>query len=360
MIVEERFTLNPLIKRNLKNRKEKFGYGLLGTATFYRTYSRIKADGSQERWADTVIRCVEGALSIRKNHMRLNGLKWDEDYWQGVAYKMSNAIFEIRMLPPGRGLWIQGSDYVYERGSMALNNCAFASVRKLSKDAAWIMDALMMGVGVGFDTFRSEISLQWPREEKEVYVIPDTREGWVESVRRLIASYEEGTNTVEFDYSLVRPSGVPIKGFGGVASGPEPLRELHQKIREFCESRIRGESSSVRLIADTINSVARCVVAGNVRRSALIALGRPNDREFLDLKDYRLPENQERMHWQTGWGHTSNNSVVLESADDFDYLPEVANRVGLNGEPGVLNLMNVQKYGRMGQKKPDLAIGINP
>ena len=243
---------------------------------------------------------------------------------------------------------------------MALNNCAFASVRKLSKDAAWIMDALMMGVGVGFDTFRSEIQLQWPREEKEVYVIPDTREGWVESVRKLIASYEEGTNTVEFDYTLIRPSGVPIKGFGGVASGPEPLRELHQKIREFCESRIREESSSVRLVADTINSIARCVVAGNVRRSALIALGRPNDTEFLNLKDWRLPENQERMHFQTGWGHTSNNSVVLESADDFDYLPEVANRVGLNGEPGVLNLMNVQKYGRMGQKKPDLAIGINP
>ena len=103
MLVEERFTLSPLVKRNLKNRKEKFGYGLLGLATYYRTYSRIKPDGSQERWADTVIRCVEGALSIRKNHMRLNGLKWDEDYWQGVAYKMANAIFEIRMLPPGRG-----------------------------------------------------------------------------------------------------------------------------------------------------------------------------------------------------------------------------------------------------------------
>lgn len=243
---------------------------------------------------------------------------------------------------------------------MALNNCAFASVRKLSRDATWIMDALMLGVGVGFDTHRAEINLQRPREEKAVYVIPDTREGWVESVRLLIASYEEGTNTLEFDYSLVRPAGVPIKGFGGVASGPRPLRELHERLRVFLSRRLEGEISSVRLIADSVNSVARCVVAGNVRRSALIALGRPNDTEFLNLKDWRLPENKERTHWETGWAHTSNNSVVLESADDFDYLPEVASRVGLNGEPGILNLMNVQKYGRMGHKKTDLAIGINP
>jgi ribonucleoside-triphosphate reductase len=103
MIVQDRFLLNPLIKRNLRQRKEKFGYGLLGFATYYRTYSRVKADGSQERWADTVIRCVEGALSIRKNHLRMNGLKWDEDYWQSVGMKMASAIFDIRMLPPGRG-----------------------------------------------------------------------------------------------------------------------------------------------------------------------------------------------------------------------------------------------------------------
>jgi ribonucleoside-triphosphate reductase len=260
----------------------------------------------------------------------------------------------------GALVWVQGTDYVYERGSMALNNCAFASVRKLSRDSAWIMDALMMGVGVGFDTHRGHIDLQRPRDEKTVYVIPDTREGWVESVRLLISSYEEGTETVEFDYELIRPAGDPIRGFGGVASGPAPLRELHERLRQFMGQRVRQEISSVRLIADTINSIARCVVAGNVRRSALIALGRPNDTEFLNLKDWRLPENKERTDWQTGWAHTSNNSIVLESADDFDYLPDVASRVGLGGEPGILNLMNVQKYGRMGHKKEDKAIGINP
>jgi ribonucleoside-triphosphate reductase len=360
MIVTERFTLNPLTKRSLRQRKERFGYGLLGLATYYRTYSRARADGSQERWADTVIRCVEGALSIRKTHYLMNGLRWDEDTWQSIAIRMANAIFEFRMLPPGRSLWASGTDYVYERGSMALNNCAFKSIRTLSRDSAWVMDALMMGVGVGFDTYRAEIHLDRPRDEKIIYQVPDTREGWVEATRLLIASYEQGTETIEFDYSIVRPAGQPIRGFGGTASGPEPLAQLHQRLRQLLDDRSRGEISSVRCITDCINLIAKCVVAGNVRRSALIALGRPDDTEFLDIKDYRKPENFERMDWQNGWGYTSNNSIVLESADDFDYLPDVATRVGLGGEPGILNLMNVQKYGRMGNKKKDDAIGINP
>jgi ribonucleoside-diphosphate reductase alpha chain len=360
MIVTERFIIPTIVKRNLRQRKESFGYGLLGHATFYRTYSRLKEDGSQERWADTVLRCVEGALSIRKTHYIMNGLRWDEDFWNQIALKMVNAIFEIRVLPPGRGLFAQGTEHVYERGSMALNNCAFSVIKHLSHDVAWVMDALMLGVGVGFDTHRHEITLKLPSEIETTYVIPDTREGWVESTRKLIESYELGSETVRFDYSLVRPYGSPIRGFGGVASGPDPLREMHEDVRRFLERKAKGTISSVRLITDIINRIAKCVIAGNVRRSALIALGRPDDTEFLNLKDYRLKENFERMHWQTGWGHTSNNSVVLESAEDFDYLPEIASRVGLGGEPGVLNLMNVQKYGRMGHKIKDDAVGINP
>lgn len=360
MIVTERFVLHPFTKRSLRQRKERFGFGMLGLATYYRTYSRIKENGQQERWADTVIRCVEGVMSIRKTHYAINGLRWDEPHWQQTAINMANAIFDIRMLPPGRSLWSMGTDYVYERGALSLYNCAFRSIKLLSHDASRVMNMLMAGIGVGFDTHRHELQFTQPVETKRMYVIPDTREGWVEATRRLIASYEEGSETVEFDYSLIRPFGAPIRGFGGVASGPQPLIDAHTDIRKFLDRRVRGEISDTRLIIDTINRIAKCVVAGNVRRSALIALGSPQDTEFLNIKDWRLPENQERMDWKTGWGHTSNNSVVLETAEDFDYLPEIASRVGLNGEPGILNLMNVQKYGRMGDKQPDLAQGVNP
>jgi ribonucleoside-triphosphate reductase len=361
MLVTERFTMGALAKSALRRRDPEFGFGLLGAAVYYRTYSRKKADGSQEAWSDTVIRVVEGTMSILKTHRAKNNLPWSEDQMQDLATEMAFYIFEFKFLPPGRGLWAGGTEHVYENGSMALNNCGFKSITKLSVDAAWCMNALMLGVGVGYDTFRGTINLKNPVEENPLYYsVPDSREGWVESIGVLIQSYENGTQEVRFDYSQVRPKGSPIRGFGGIASGHGPLEELHNNLRKVLTRRANKEISSVRCISDVINMIARCVVSGNVRRSALIALGRPDDEEFLNLKNWNLPENHERMDFKTGWGFTANNSVVLENAGDFDYLPKIAPLVAVNAEPGVLNLMNVKKYARRGEKKRDRAIGVNP
>lgn len=361
MLVTERFRINPLTARFLKNQPVNFGFGLLGHAMYLRTYSRKKSDGSQEVWADTVIRTVEGVFSILKTHRAKNNLSWNEADMQALASEMAMHVFEFKFLPPGRGLWAGGTEHVFEHGSMALNNCGFVSIKTLSRDAAWAMNALMLGVGVGYDTFRSTINLKNPTEEgKWVYQIPDSREGWVESLRLLIESYEKGLPRVDFDYSIIRPKGEPIKGFGGIASGPEPLRDMHEAIRKVLDKRANKEISSVRCISDVINLIAKCVISGNVRRSALIALGRPDDEEFLNLKNWNLPENAERCNFKTGWAFTANNSIVLENAGDFDVLPKIAPLVSVTAEPGVLNLMNVQKYARRGEKKKDRAIGVNP
>lgn len=104
MIVTERFVLNPFYKKALKARKEEFGFGYLGQVVFNRTYSRLKPNGEQETWADTVIRVVEGILSIRKWWFVSHRLPWDEAYWQGEGVAMANAIFDMRFLPGGRGL----------------------------------------------------------------------------------------------------------------------------------------------------------------------------------------------------------------------------------------------------------------
>lgn len=104
MLVYERFKLDNTFCRNLKQRKEKFGFGLLGLAAYYRTYSRIMPNGKQERWADTVIRSIEGALSIRKDHYVKNNIPWDEEHWQRIGARMADAVFNFRFLPPGRGL----------------------------------------------------------------------------------------------------------------------------------------------------------------------------------------------------------------------------------------------------------------
>lgn len=354
MFVTERFALNPIFKNAIRRKTPNFGFGLLGAVVYYRTYSRIQADGSQEQWADTVIRVVEGTFSILKNWYLSHHLPWDEDRRQKEAASMADAIFEMRFLPPGRGLWAMGTDYVYERGAMALQNCGAVEVVNLSDDASWAMDALMCGVGIGFGLSQNNQTFVKPTEPAKTYVVPDDREGWVESLRVLIESYEKGLSRVNFDYSKIRPSGQPIKGFGGTASGPDPLTKLHERVRGYLDTHVEGNSTRTRLIADVMNSIGACVVAGNVRRSAEIALGSPYDEEFINLKNYeKYPERME-----IGW--MSNNTVVLSSTEDFKKLPEVAELIRLNGEPGIMNLLNVQKYGRYGEEMPDTGWLCNP
>ena len=352
-LIQSRFHLPKAFRQELAERPVEWGFGLLSEAAYYRTYSRLTEDGKQESWADTVVRVTEGALSVRKEHLtRVLGVSWDQSYWEAVGQAMATAIFEMRMLPPGRGLWAMGTDFIYERGSLALNNCGYCSVEgSLSDAAAWIMDALMCGVGVGFSTHHANFRQKPPTGEPVEFQVPDTREGWVESVRRLIASYEHGSRPLKFDYSLVRRAGQPIRGFGGIAAGPGPLRELHERLREYLG---RSRVPRSRTVADVVNAVGCCVVAGNVRRSAEIALGRARDSDFLHLKDYELHPERGEIGWM------SNNSVVLDKPDDFEELPDIAPLVANNGEPGILNLINVKKYGRLGERKHDDAVGVNP
>lgn len=354
MFVTERFQLDPLFKNALRRKTPNFGFGLLGAVVYYRTYSRIKPDGSQEQWHDTVIRVVEGTFSILKDWYVRHHLPWDEFRRQQEAARMADAMFDMRFLPPGRGLWAMGTDYVFERGGMALQNCGAVDVTKLSEDSAWAMDALMCGVGVGFGMTNNSQSFKSPDPVPMKYVVPDSREGWVESLRLLVASYEGGNPAVQFDYSQIRPAGVPIRGFGGTASGPAPLEKLHDRVRGYLDAHVRGETTRTRLIADVMNAIGACVVAGNVRRSAEIALGSPYDDEFINLKNYDLyPERME-----IGW--MSNNSIVLSSTEDFKKLPEIAELIRKNGEPGIMNLLNVQKYGRYGEEQPDTGWLCNP
>ena len=353
-MVQKRFVLSDEVKSFLHSLKPEFGFNGFGEVTYYRTYSRLKADGSQENWADTIIRVVEGVFSIRKNHCYMNGLKFDDDAWQAYALEFAHAMFRMHFLPPGRGLWAMGTEYVFERGSMALNNCGAVDTTDLSHAAEWTMDALMCGVGVGFNTVWQGDAVKPDKSAPVVYEIPDSREGWVESVRLLIEAYTKGGEWYVFDYSKIRPYGSPIRGFGGKASGPEPLKQLHARLEQFLDAYCEGEFDTTRTTADIFNAIGACVVAGNVRRSAEIALGSPDDKTFLDLKDYRKNPEREEIGWM------SNNTVILAKTEDFEKIPQIARHIRHNGEPGICNLINMQKYGRFGKEMPDKAWLSNP
>lgn len=249
----------------------------------------------------------------------------------------------------------QAENFAIE-GFCTTSNCAFSEVNDLEEDIPWIADALMCGCGVGASLSDKPQELYPLSKEIGTYVIPDSREGWVESIRIILHSYLVGGTRWDFDYSDIRPYGSPVKGIGGTASGPNPLIELHGRIKKSCESYIRKKVSWVRLCADIVNAVGLCVVVGNIRRSAEILLGPPSDEEFLDLKNYK--KNPDRL--SLGW--MSNNSVRLYTRNDFLKLEGISERIKKNGEPGILNMVNIQKFGRYGDETygVDLSTGINP
>ncbi len=150
------FKLQRLMISEYEKKDPKFGFGGLGEYVYMRSYSRIREDGTKERWFDTVRRVVEGTYTIQKNHITQNGLHWDEKKAQKSASTMFKYMFEMKFLPRGRGLWAMGTDIINVKGLFgALNNCAFTSTEGIDvnfvEPFAFMMDASMLGVGVGFD-----------------------------------------------------------------------------------------------------------------------------------------------------------------------------------------------------------------
>lgn len=699
-----RFHLSSANEKILREQEFKFGFpeSRFGEIVYHRTYSRMKDDGTQESWHDTVVRVINGLFTIRRWWFALHNLPWRESVAQEKALRMSVNMLQMKWLPPGRGLWIMGTDYIYERGAMALYNCAFVEVENLDKDCSWLMDALMcvtddtwvstvegprqvkeltnrpvivyvkgkpyysetgffrtglkkvfevnaqgfsvqatknhqfmtvngwkkleelkvgdelimgqpglenwdgpgtenhgyaLGVFIGdghfssrtavtFESYETDyggekmrqqiwetvkslpgrvdrqgwrwvpskkcwnlrdqelgriarffgmergnkvitptlekassdfyigflrgifdadgsvlrdeknfrVNLKWSDKEsleavqrmlarlgirstlslttKEgveefpggrkcnvksrytlsiygedrsrfkhligfyhtskstklnspglaykrdrtvsvtsitecgikpvydiqvkdkhafdgnglmlhncgvgvgfgisdkpqtlfshgesvpTYKIPDSREGWVESVRILLKSYLNPEGPAwEFNYDNIRKYGEHIKGFGGTSSGPEPLRMLHKRIRQYCDDYINQKINWTHLTANICNAIGACVVAGNVRRSAEICLGSPADETFVNLKNYALYPERSSIGWM------SNNSTRLYTRNEFLRLTELGEHIRRNGEPGILNMVNVQKFGRYGHEgecPPDNAKGMNP
>ena len=357
----EKFTLSENFIDKYKRKKAPFGFNGLGELVYMRTYSRIKPDGKNEKWWETIRRVVEGTYSMQKNWIDSHQLGWNPWQAQKSAQEMYDRIFHMKFLPPGRGLWAMGTPITEEKGLYAaLNNCAFVSTETLkddySKPFTFLMDASMLGVGVGFDTKGAgQILVKGINKKKDIetFEIPDTREGWVESLGKLLESYFHGTSDVKFDYSKVRAAGEPISGFGGVSSGPDPLEEVHNAVRGVLDTNV-GKPITITTIVDIMNLIGKCVVAGNVRRTAEIVFGDPDSEEYLDLKNYKVNPHRDQYGW------TSNNSIFAELGMDYT---EVSKRIVDNGEPGLAWLENMQKYSRMkngGDWKDHRVAGGNP
>jgi adenosylcobalamin-dependent ribonucleoside-triphosphate reductase len=392
---EERFRLSEQFLAKYKGKKPKFGFNGLGEFVYYRTYSRLMENGQKETFLDTCQRVIEGCYEIQRLHCQKIHIPWDRQRAEVSAEEMFERMWEFKFLPPGRGLWMMGTPFMWDRGSAALNNCAFVSTDdEIEADPAepfcFLMDMSMLGVGVGFDTkgakkIRIESPVNAETALPVIYPIPDSREGWVDSVRQLIRSYtiNAGKGEIEFDYSAIRPPGSIIKGFGGQASGPGILEELHDLIRVHLNRKIGQFLNSVD-ITDIMNYIGRCVVAGNVRRTAEIAFGEPEDFDYCNMKNPTASLDQKDMpKWFEVTGKLFEMEKYRATTDDFEgsgisedrLLPAIERwnslnhhrwasnnsvfaRVGMdyegigasiatNGEPGLMWLDNMRDFGRM-------------
>jgi adenosylcobalamin-dependent ribonucleoside-triphosphate reductase len=364
----ERFELKKDFIEKYKSIKPPFGFNGLGELVYLRTYSRLKEDGNNEQWFETVERVVNGVYSLQKEHILLYNLGWDENRAHESAEEMYDRIFNMKFLPSGRSLWAMGTSIITDKKLFAaLNACSFVSTENIdtefTKPFEYMMDMEMLGVGVGFDTKGAgKLIIKDPNFNTYDYTVIDTREGWVESIKLLLNAFFKGDGIPIFDYSQIRPEGSPIKTFGGKCPGYKPLENLHKGIIDKLMPCI-NKPISITNIVDIMNMIGVCVVAGNIRKSAQIVFGDTSE-EYLKLKDYTWNEKTQKYEGsnskRSGFGWTSNNSIIATIGDDYR---KIAEQIGKNGEPGLFWLSTARKFSRMSDpidNKDFRAVGGNP
>ncbi len=340
--VRERFVLTDKFLAEFKGKQPD--WGPLGYITFKRTYARPLEGRRTEEYWESVRRVVEGCYTIQQNHCMNLKLPWNPNKAQRSAQEMFRLMWNFKFLPPGRGLWMMGTDYIYKRGSAALNNCAFVSTEEIDTDFAepfcFLMDMSMLGVGVAFDTKGAgKVTIQEPIVGEFTHVVEDSKEGWCDLVRSVLNAYVgRGRRPAHIDYSKIRPMGSPIQTFGGIAPGPGPLIECVENITKILQAR-GGHQISSTDITDLMNVIGKCVVSGGVRRTAELALGSPDDTDYLELKDPKLHEDK-----LTAWRWASNNSVSAYEGMDYHM---VGAQTAKNGEPGYFWVENARAFGRL-------------
>jgi len=312
-------------------------WGPLGFISYKRTYARrVDGENRTEEWWETIRRACNGVIAI--------GGKFTKDEIETLYDK----VFNLKCSFSGRALWQLGTETVKKLGGDSMMNCWLANVNDPVECFCFVFNELMLGGGVGFN-IQAEQVYELPkvrhdvhivrRDEKDVdFIVPDNREGWVELLRRVLMSFFITGKHFSYSTICIRGKGSPIQSFGGTASGPEDLCKGIGNIVSILKARVGSKLRPVDCL-DIMNIIGDVVVAGNVRRSAQLALGDATDQAYLDAKN-----------WAKGtipnWRQMSNNSVVCNKYED---LPEKFwSGYNGDGEPyGLINLRNCRAYGRL-------------
>jgi len=323
----------------------------LSNVVYKRTYSRSDK-GPLESWEKTTDRVIEGNI---KKAIELGHAPAIEE-----VNELRDFMLKRKAMPAGRGIWSSGSPNHDRIGGVALNNCWGITLDDIY-NLVLAQDLLMLGGGVGASIEHKYVS-KLPKVRKGSvtilhkntkdadFIVPDSREGWNELLRKVLEAFFYTGKGFTYSTYVIRGHGSDIVGFGGKASGPGPLVRMVEKM---CALLISRQGKHLRPIdaMDLLCCVGEMVVAGNVRRSAILILGDAWDKEYLKSK-----------RWDLGNIPTERAMANLSiNVEDMDDVHPLFWKTYENGEPfGIVNIKNINKYGRMGELKKDTAVIVNP
>ncbi|MGD1003476.1 MAG: ATP cone domain-containing protein [Minisyncoccia bacterium] len=339
--------------KKLSAESKKYFRNQLAEFVYYRTYANwIPEEGRRETWIETVQRYID--------FMRENiGDKLTEEEYAEVQ----GAILRQEAMPSMRLLQFAGK--AARVTNVAAFNCSFTAPQKL-EDFAEIMYISMCGTGVGFSVesqnvqklpqIKRQVALGGKRKIKK-HVVEDSKEGWADALTLGLKTWFDGKD-IEFDLSELRPAGARLKTMGGKSSGPEPLRSLLSFARAKILSK-QGRRLSNIDVHDICCKIGEVVVAGGVRRSAMISLSDLDDKEMQTAKtgQFYFADPQRSM---------ANNSAVYTRKPDAEQFMEewLSLAKSHTGERGIFNrgslALQIPKRRKrlLGQKI--LKIGTNP
>lgn len=334
----------------------KTPWGEIGYITMKRTYARRLDESDTNSDTEEFWQIVQREINASDKQLKVGFTDLEKEEYAKMRLGLKFSV-------AGRFLWQLGTKTVDKLGLPSLQNCAACVVDSPIRPFTWAMEMLMLGAGVGYN-IQKEYVYQLPKVKKKIkverldnssadFVVPDTREGWVKLLGKLLKAHFYSSEGFTYSTQLIRSKGATIKGFGGTASGPEDLcwgiDEIHKILNKRANQKLRPIDC-----LDIMNIIGAVVVAGNVRRSAQIAIGDYDDIEYLKAK-----------RWDLGtipnWRAMSNNSVA--SPQEINELPVEFWDTYEQGEPyGLINLHLSRKIGRTGETQyPDPeVVAYNP
>jgi ribonucleoside-triphosphate reductase len=302
---------------------------ILSEITVYMKYARfIPEKNRRETWEELVTRNKE--MHQRKYPQLVDEIE--------NVYKM---VYDKKVLPSMRSLQFGGKPI--EISPNRIYNCAYLPIDDW-RAFGEVMFLLLGGTGVGYSVQKHHVEslppIHRPKSKERRFLVSDSIEGWADAIKAVMKSYFTGGSSIRFDYSDIRHKGARLITSGGKAPGPEPLRICIEKIRAILDLKNDGEQLSPIEVHDIVCHIADAVLAGGIRRAALISLFSADDDDMISCKFGNWWElNPQR-------GRANNSAVLLRSKVTEEFFKSLWKKIELSnaGEPGIY-LSNDKDWG---------------